>query len=148
MTLARGGKLPALCAVMTLLVWTGFALAPPLAAAQEVRRDVYLVVIDHATMEDLLAAPELRGLASTGGTALLSDALPIRDAIRYLAPNDTPRSVGPALYPGALHLSFEGSIESAEGIASVAAIRKIAQDLRGSLRGLRSTTTSCCCGPA
>jgi hypothetical protein len=118
---------------MTLLVSIGFTLRPERAAAREFRRDVYLVVIDHATMEDLLAAPELRGLASTGGAALLSDALPIRDAIRYLAPNDTPRSVGPALYPEALHLSFESSVESADGLVSVAAIRKIAQDLRDSL---------------
>ena len=56
MTLARGGKLPALGAAMTLLVWIGFALAPPHAAAQEFRRDVYLVVIDNATRECLASA--------------------------------------------------------------------------------------------
>jgi hypothetical protein len=130
-TLARGGKLPALCAVMTLLVWIGFALTPPRAAAQEFRRDVYLVVIDHATMEDLLAASELRGLASTGGAALLSDALPLRDAIEFLDAN--PPRVGLGFFPDALHLSFEGSVQSPDGTASVAAIRKVAQALQDSL---------------
>jgi hypothetical protein len=132
-TLARAGKLPALCAVMTLLVWIGFALAPPHAAAQEFRRDVYLVVIDNATMGDLLAAPELRVLASTGGAALLSDTLPLRDAIEFLDANGASPRLGPGIFPEALHLSFEGSVQSPDGTASLAAIRKIAQDLRDSL---------------
>jgi hypothetical protein len=129
-TLARAGKLPALCAVMTLLVWIGFAFAPPHAAAQEFRRDVYLVVVDNATMEDLLAVPELRVLASTGGAALLSDALPLRDAIEFLDANGASPRVGPGIFPDALHLLFESSKQSSDGTASLAAIRKIARELR------------------
>jgi hypothetical protein len=132
-TLVRAGKPPALCAVMTLLAWIGFALAPPDAAAQEFRRDVYLVVVDNATMEDLLASPELRGLASTGGAALLSDALPLREAIEFLDANGASPRLGPGIFPDALHLLFEGSVESADGVASVAAVQKVAQDLRDSL---------------
>jgi len=127
-TLARGGKLPALCAVMTLLVWIGFALSPPHAAAQEFRRDAYLVVIDNATMEELLAVPELRSLASTGGAAMLSDTLPLRDAVEFLDAN--PPRVGPGLFPDALHLLFESSKQSSDGTASLAAIGKIARELR------------------
>jgi len=58
----------------------------PHAFAQEAPngREAYLVVVDDATMEELLSVAAFRSLATVGGAGLLSDRLPLREIQPYL----------------------------------------------------------------
>jgi hypothetical protein len=58
----------------------------PHAFAQEAPdvREAYLVVVDDATMEELLSVAPFRSLATVGGAGLLSDRLPLREIQPYL----------------------------------------------------------------
>jgi hypothetical protein len=64
-------------------------LATP-AVAQEGKRDAVVIVVDGASLPDLLALPELRALAANGGAALMNGRTGVRPAFSGLLDRGSP----------------------------------------------------------
>ncbi|HEX9123867.1 MAG TPA: hypothetical protein VF984_11025 [Actinomycetota bacterium] len=88
-----------------------------------------MVFVDGATMEQLLSVAPMRCLAAQGGTALLSDRLPLRRVERFLIsdPGDKQPSVAVPV-PG---LSFEdaGTLTEPDGTFRVSGVLDLADRL-------------------
>ena len=128
MTLARAG-------VLLTIVLAALFLPRP-ASAQVVvppEREAFVVILDDATMEDLLAAPPLEGLASVGGAGLLSTRLPLRDATGFLI-GDHAAGYSPVIPVVGLRYTDEGSVQAADGVASNGELLAVGDRLQANLR--------------
>lgn len=130
MTRARLGAL-AVLVVAWLLLGSN-------AAAQAPERRAEIVQVLDASMEDLLASPGLRGLATAGGAALLSGRdVRLLDAISLLVSDDEIRGGPPTGEPiEGLTIGNEGSMEGPDGDASPKAIDEVADSLRRNLEAM------------
>jgi hypothetical protein len=64
----------------------------PQAAAQEAACDAVVVVIEEATLPDLLEVPALRSLAAAGGAALMNGRSDALDELSEMFPPDVPQA--------------------------------------------------------
>ena len=114
-------RLPASAPLVLALLLLGTASV----AAQPQSRRAVVVVVDDASMEDLLAVPGFASLAARGGGGLLSNAVPLRDALRPLAPSGVAMS--------GLDLVDERSVAPPDGSPSPDALLWIAERLQREL---------------
>jgi len=96
--------------------------APAAVAVTPSGRTVVVVLIDRCSFEELLSVPAVRGLASRGGSGLLSSPVPLRDELD--------RADFGALPVRILDL---GSVAGPDGSASPARLRQAGNDLAGAL---------------
>jgi hypothetical protein len=59
----------------------GLGMRPAGAGQPQSSGSATLILIDHASFEELLSIPQVRALAGVGGAALLSSPVPLRDAL-------------------------------------------------------------------
>lgn len=112
-------------AASVLLVLAVLPLGSAAAAEQPASRRAVVVVLDDASMEDLLAVPGFAALAAAGGGGLLSNTVPLRDAVALLSASGVPMQ--------GLEVVDEGSVASTEGGASPEALLRVAERLQQEL---------------
>lgn len=116
-----------LLGVVALLSTVPLLLGLPSATAQPEARRAVVVVVDDVSMVDLLGVPDFAGLATVGGGGLLSNAVPLRDAVGLLSQNG-------AWMPG-VDVLDGGSMASSDGGASDEALLGLAGRVRQELEG-------------
>jgi hypothetical protein len=112
----------------TLLLVAG---QPAMAEQLPNGREAFVVVVDDATMEELLSVAPMRCLASVGGAGLLSDRLPLRQVEPFLIAS----SGGPFVAIPVRGLSFEdaGTLSGAGGAFRVSKVFDLVDRLRAEI---------------